>query len=291
MNSLIAKARYDFHTNLFNTNTLTLDAKGVASNADSSSRASIAISKKIIDILQNEHKHLVNTGTKVSGQTLGKQFESICMNSLRDTFPKMQNLRPGKWTILQLGNNNRLKTSDFAQYEHLAYLSALTAQNAQLAASLGNDYLVAPDVVIYRDLYEDDEINSDEIIVNDGVSKMADIRKSNGGKPLLHASVSAKFTMRSDRAQNSRTEALNLIRNRKGHLPHIVVVTAEPMPNRLASLALGTGDIDCVYHFALYELIRAVAEEGSEDAIETLETLVQGKRLKDISDLPLDLAV
>lgn len=291
MNSLIAKARYDFQTNLFNTNTLTLDAKGVASNADSSSRASIAISKKIIDILQNEHKHLVNTGTKVSGQTLGKQFESICMNFLRDTFPKMQNLRPGKWTILQLGNNNRLKTSDFAQYEHLAYLSALTAQNAQLAASLGNDYLVAPDVVIYRDLYEDDEINSDEIIVNDSVSKMADIRKSNGGKPLLHASVSAKFTMRSDRAQNSRTEALNLIRNRKGHLPHIVVVTAEPMPNRLASLALGTGDIDCVYHFALYELIRAVAEEGSEDAIETLETLVQGKRLKDISDLPLDLAV
>lgn len=291
MNSLIAKARYDFHTNLFNTNTLTLDTKGVASNADSSSRASIAISKKIIDILQNEHKHLVNTGTKVSGQTLGKQFESICMNFLRDTFPKMQNLRPGKWTILQLGNNNRLKTSDFAQYEHLAYLSALTAQNAQLAASLGNDYLVAPDVVIYRDLYEDDEINSDEIIVNDSVSKMADIRKSNGGKPLLHASVSAKFTMRSDRAQNSRTEALNLIRNRKGHLPHIVVVTAEPMPNRLASLALGTGDIDCVYHFALYELIRAVAEEVSEDAIETLETLVQGKRLKDISDLPLDLAV
>lgn len=291
MNALIEKARYDFHAKLFSTNTLTLDAKGIASNADSSSRASIAISKKIIDILQNEHKHLVNTGTKVSGQTLGKQFEAICMNFLRDTFPKLQNLRPGKWTILQLGNNNRLKTSDFAQYEHLAYLSALTAQNAQLAASLGNDYLVAPDVVIYRDLYEDSEINANEVIVNDDVSKMADIRKSNGGKPLLHASVSAKFTMRSDRAQNSRTEALNLIRNRKGHLPHIVVVTAEPMPNRLASLALGTGDIDCVYHFALYELMRAVAEEGSEDAIETLETLVQGKRLKDISDLPLDLAV
>ena len=42
---------------------------------------------------------------------------------------------------------------------------------------------------------------------------------------------------------------------------------------------------------ALYELIRAVKEVGSEDAVETLETLVQGKRLKDISDLPLDLSV
>ena len=173
----------------------------------------------------------------------------------------------------------------------MLFRSALTSQNAQLEAALGNDYLVAPDVVIYRSLYEDSEINAGQYIVNNEIGRMADIRKANGGKPLLHASVSVKYTMRSDRAQNSRTEALNLIRNRKGHLPHIVVVTAEPMPNRLASLALGTGDIDCMYHFALYELVRAVKEVGSEDAVEMLKTLVQGKRLKDISDLPLDLAV
>lgn len=238
-----------------------------------------------------EQQHKINVVEKISGQTLGKQFEMLTMEFLQATFPYLQNLYPGKWSILQLGNNNKLKTSDFEQYEHLAYLSALTAENAQLAAALGNDYLVAPDVVVYRELYEDAEINQNQCIVDNNVSKMADIRKNNGGKPLLHASVSAKYTMRSDRAQNSRTEALNLIRNRKGHLPHIVVVTAEPMPNRLASLALGTGDIDCVYHFALYELIRAVKEVGSEDAIELLDTLVSGKRLKDISDLPLDLAV
>lgn len=291
MNALIANARFHFHERLFETNTLTLTKTGVASNADTSSRGSKAIAGKIIDILVGEHYHTVNTVDKISGQTLGKQFELMTMEFLQETFPYLQNLRPGQWTILQLGNNNRLKTSDFEQYEHLAYLSALTAQNAQLAAALGNDYLVAPDVVIYRNLYEDAEINAEQYIVDDKISRMADIRKTNGGKPLLHASVSAKYTMRSDRAQNSRTEALNLIRNRKGHLPHIVVVTAEPMPNRLASLALGTGDIDCVYHFALYELVRAVKEVGSEDATETLETLVQGKRLKDISDLPLDLAV
>lgn len=291
MNALIANARFHFHERLFETNTLTLTKAGVASNADTSSRGSKAIAGKIVDILVDEHHHTVNTVDKISGQTLGKQFELLTMEFLQETFPHLQNLRPGQWSILQLGNNNRLKTSDFEQYEHLAYLSALTAENAQLAAALGNDYLVAPDVVIYRNLYEDEEINAKQYIVDDEISRMADIRKSNGGKPLLHASVSAKYTMRSDRAQNSRTEALNLIRNRKGHLPHIVVVTAEPMPNRLALLALGTGDIDCVYHFALYELIRAVKEVGSEDAVETLETLVQGKRLKDISDLPLDLAV
>lgn len=291
MDALIANARFHFHKRLFETNTLTLTTAGVASNADTSSRGSKAIARRIVDILVEEQRHAVSTVDKISGQTLGKQFETLTMEFLRETFPYLQNLRPGNWTILQLGNNNKLKTSDFAQYEHLAYLNALTTQNAQLAAALGNDYLVAPDVVVYRDLYEDSEINAAQPIVDDEICKMADIRKSNGGKPILHASVSAKYTMRSDRAQNSRTEALNLIRNRKGHLPHIVVVTAEPMPNRLASLALGTGDIDCVYHFALYELIRAVKEAGSEDAVETLETLVQGKRLKDISDLPLDLSV
>lgn len=291
MKVLIAEARNHFYERLFETNTLTLTRAGVASNADTSSRGSKAIAGKIVDILRDKHNYVVNTVDKISGQTLGRQFELLTMEFLQETFPRLQNLRPGQWSILQLGNNNRLKTSDFEQYEHLAYLNALTTENAQLAAALGNDYMVAPDVVIYRSLYEDEEINAGQCIVNDDICKMAAIRKSNGGKPLLHASVSAKYTMRSDRAQNSRTEALNLIRNRKGHLPHIVVVTAEPMPNRLASLALGTGDIDCVYHFALYELIEAVNEVGSEDAREILETLVQGKRLKDISDLSLDLAV
>ena len=291
MKALIEKARFDFHKRLFETNTLNLNSKGVVSNADTSSNSSKKIARKVIDILVEEQKHKINVSEKINGQTLGKQFEVLTMEFLSNTFPQLQNLRPGAWHILQLGNNNRLKTSDFEQYEHLAYLSELTAENSRLAAALGNDYLVAPDVVIYKDLLEDEFINIKQEIVSNNVCKMTDVRKSNGGKPVLHASVSAKFTMRSDRAQNSRTEALNLIRNRKGHLPHIVVVTAEPLPSRLASLALGTGDIDCMYHFALYELIRAVKEVGSEDANDLLDTLVKGKRLKDISDLPLDLAV
>lgn len=120
---------------------------------------------------------------------------------------------------------------------------------------------------------------------------MADLREANGGKPILHASISVKWTMRSDRAQNSRTEALNLIRNRKGSLPHIVVVTGEPLPSRLSLLASGTGDIDCMYHIALYELMAAVKDYGRDDICDTLSTLIEGKRLKDISDLPLDLCV
>ena len=70
-----------------------------------------------------------------------------------------------------------------------------------------------------------------------------------------------------------------------------MIVTGEPVPSRLSSVALGTGDINCVYHIALYELIAAVEDSDNEAAFDTLMTLVEGKRLKDISDLPLDLAV
>lgn len=282
---LIAEARKKYHQELLSKGVLTIDSKGVSSNADSPSKLSVRIAQGIAERLMAEIHE------KAVGQTSGAKFEQINMNFLRDTFPNLQNLRPGKWHIIKLGNRNSVKAGSFAQYEHLEYLNQLTRSDARLAACMGNDYMVAPDVVIYRETEPDDTINATLAVVDGCISRLADIRESNGGLPILHASISAKWTMRSDRAQNSRTEALGLIRNRKGRLPHIVVVTGEPMPARLASLAMGTGDIGCVYHFALYELIEAVKDTQAEDSIELLNILIQGKRLKDISDLPLDLAV
>lgn len=264
---------------------LTIDKDGVPSNADKSSDLSKRIAGHIAACLMAE------VHDKVVGQTSGAKFEQVNMEFLQATFPRLQNLRPGQWHIEKLGNRNHLKTSSFVQYAHLVALNEYVRQNAELAASLGNDYMVAPDVVIYRDPEEDNSINSGENMVDGTTAKYTEIRKENNSLPILHASISAKWTIRSDRAQNSRTEALGLIRNRKGHLPHIVVVTGEPLPSRIASLALGTGDIDCVYHFALPELQQAVLETGAEDSIEMLNILVDGKRLKDISDLPLDLTV
>ena len=285
MDSLITKARKQYHEKLLSHNVLTIDKDGVPSNADKSSELSKFIARHIAGNLMAE------VHDKIQGQTSGAKFEQINMEFLAETFPNLQNIRPGKWHIEKLGNRSQIKTSSFAQYAHLEALNEFVKQNAELAASLGNDYIVAPDVVIYREPEEDKVINKGKIIVDNNFSKLADIRKINGGLPILHASISAKWTIRSDRAQNSRTEALGLIRNRKGHLPHIVVVTAEPLPSRLASLALGTGDIDCVYHFALPELREAVEASGAEDSIEMLRILIEGKRMKDISDLPLDLAV
>lgn len=261
----------------------------VASNADKDSKSSRMIGERLARILGAE-RH-----AKLQGQTSGARFEKCVCSFIQSTFPKMQHMRPGNWAIEVLGNRGHEHARAFSQYEHLGYLNDLIQRDSAMQAALGNDYVVSPDIIIARNLLTDEEINNQREIVNSNTALKADLRKSNGGMPILHASISAKWTMRSDRAQNSRTEALNLIRNRKGHLPHIVVVTGEPLPNRIASLALGTGDIDCVYHIGLYELQKAVEEysreTGTDDALETLQNLITGKRLKDISDLPLDLCV
>ena len=137
----------------------------------------------------------------------------------------------------------------------------------------------------------DDEINRLGRFLGKDHATRSPLRSANNSSPILHACVSCKFTLRSDRSQNARSEALNLIRNRKGRTPHILVVTAECLPSRLASLALGTGDIDCLYHIALPELERAVNSLDHPDAQDLLGTMLVGRRIRDISDLPLDLAV
>ena len=153
---------------------------------------------------------------------------------------------------------------------------------------VGNDMA---DVVVVRFPEEDETINATDVLVDETQATLTPLRRVNSDRPILHASVSCKWTLRSDRAQNARSEALNLVRNRKGRLPHVAVVTGEPTPNRIASIALGTGDIDCVYHFALPELLEAVKDLGFADAEEMLHTMIDGKRLRDIADLPLDLVI
>lgn len=278
-------ARRAFHASLLDS-ILTINGAGVASNADKDSKISVAIAKGIADRLQAE-----TVGERSAGQTSGSQFESACAAFVKDTFLKLSHLRPGAWDVHQVGGRSRLEIAKYEQYAHLIALDRAAKSDPELAAALGSDYTITPDIVVARGTEDDKAINTPFRLVDGSVATLASLRAANGGLPLLHASISCKWTIRSDRAQNARSEALNLVRNRKGRLPHVMVVTAEPLPSRLVSIALGTGDIDCVYHFALYELQAAIQAQGLDDAGEMLAVMVDGKRLKDISDLPLDLAV
>lgn len=279
----LREARRSFHAALFNNGTLSISDQGIPSVADSSSASSIAFAVGMIERLGPEV-----IGARLAGQMAGSQFEIIVGEFLEEVMPKLLHIRPGKYTVVKGGN--RLAIAACEQYAHLSTLSEAVSKSAELAVAIGMDYLIKPDVMILRHPEEDSLINTSELIVDDSVARLTSIRINNNSKPILHASVSCKWTMRSDRAQNARSEALNLVRNRKGRLPHVVVVTGEPMPGRLASLALGTGDIDCVYHVALPELRESVHATKYGDSAELLETMITGRRIKDIADLPLDLA-
>lgn len=261
---------------------LFLDANGVPSNADKHNETSAFLARSI-----TEKMAFPLRSTPASGQTSGNLFERITADYLQKAFLHLDHLRPGKWSF-QLSH----RVEEFEQYEHLEGLSKILKSHKELRATLG-DYLIMPDIIIGRIPLDDCEINQKEqLITGPGeIASLTPIRRDNSNKPILHASISCKWTIRSDRSQNARTEGLNLIRNRKGNTPHIMIVTAEPYPQRIASIALGTGDIDCVYHIALPELLSAVKSLGNNAVSEMLDVLVVGKRLRDISDLPFDLAV
>jgi len=234
--------------------------------ADGSSKRSIQLAQGILTRMQ-----FSPCPEPPKGQRAGALFESLTRDYLEKAFHLIQHLRPGDWTFSVHGD-----VTVFDQYEHLTDLAQVLAQHPALRATLG-DYLVKPDI---------------DILLGD-MATLTPLRANNfpDPKPILHASISCKWTIRSDRSQNARTEGLNLIRNRKGNTPHIVIVTAEPLPSRIASVALGTGDLDCVYHMALHELGESIEEVGDETLSEMFNLLVDGKRLRDISDLPFDLAI
>lgn len=254
---------------------------GIPAVADTSSKSSIEFAHGMVSRMG-----VAAQGKRLVAQMSGMEFEVLVTEFIRSSFSALRHLRPGNWSVSRGGS-----IEHYEQYRHLHQLSEAIEGNPELAAIVGRGYLIKPDILVFRSREPDSAINAERYLVDSGSAHLTSLRNANDATPLLHACVSCKWTLRSDRAQNARSEGLTLIRNRKGRLPHVVVVTAEPSPGRLASLALGTGDIDHVYHIALPELEAAVAATDHDDAGELLGTMVSGNRLRDIADLPLDLAV
>lgn len=279
MTAWMAEARSQFHADCLNGPIS--ETKGVPSIADVSNKASREISVGLVAKIGRSQQ----MSEKPAGQTAGHMFESVCQKFLAESFEHLAHLRPGTFSV-----ERGKPITQFDQYAHLDEIRMLANENRALKTHLGADYLIKPDIVVAHTAVSDPAINQHRDLVDTSVARHTSLRQANGALATLHASISCKLTIRSDRVQNTRSEALNLIRNRKGRLPHIAAVTAEPTPSRIAAIALGTGDIDCVYHFALHELVEVLSEQDRE-TLELVETMIDGKRLKDISDLPLDLVI
>ncbi len=224
---------------------------GIPNCADSDNQPSIKIAREILSYLAIP----VDAG---GPSDPGGAFEQGVMTWLSSELP---GIAPGRvWGV----HRDRLITA-YAQYAHLFRLQEIidTDTTKTLKAEIGSDYMVAPDVTVGLSL---------------------------GDGELLHASVSCKWTIRSDRVQNIRHEAVILTRHRRGRQPHIVAVTAEPLPTRIAAIARGTGEVDGVYHVALEGLKAGTALHGTSEQKDVLDELVGQHRLFDLTALPFVLA-
>ncbi len=285
---LLTTTRLAFHAELLAHGVLSFNDTGKPNIADGDNKTSVWLAAHILTRLKAETAQFV-----LAAQTGGLLLEEAVSAYLNDTLPRL-GLLGSEGLVAQ----RRRRISDFQQYAHLRVLERLAAESREVRFALGGDYVVVPDVVVARDALSEEVLTGELGLADTSTAQRSTLRAAQ--HPLLHASISCKQTIRSDRSQNSRLEALNLLRNRRGRAPHIAVVTAEPLPSRIASVAAGTGDFDCVYHIALPELAEGMdllcglsggtRERSARRAQkEQLDLMTETGRLKDISDLPLDL--
>ncbi|RLV56755.1 restriction endonuclease [Aeromicrobium phragmitis] len=161
--------------------------------------------------------------------------------------------------------------SRFQQYRHLDALDQLVRNQPALRVTIGTDYMIKPDVTV-------------------GISRHRLMDRAADPAPFLHAVISCKWTIRSDRVQNIRHEFGQMIRHRRGRQPHLVTLTAEPLPTRLASIARGTGEVDATYHVAFDALAEAVRSAGNQEQQNAWNECVAQGRLKPYDELAPTLA-
>jgi len=115
--------------------------------------------------------------------------------------------------------------------------------------------------------------------------------KATTGNPRLEVALSAKWSLRTDRAQDCVAQGAKLVAQRRGRMPHFAVITMEPRPAMLRILADGSGAVDCVYHLDLAALERAIRAEAGRakgqkwSPLETFERLLGQRRLRDYDEL------
>lgn len=177
--------------------------------ADGNSKASTAIALGVVQRLGYASNYQI-----IAEQHAGGLFQTITKDFLQEAFTLLLHLRPGNWEY----RVNKTSISGYDQYEHISHLKEVVENDSNLRSALGGDYVVAPDIVIGRIPVFDEEVNSIRNVINtsENISTLTPFRAVNQKviRPILHASISCKWTIRSDRSQNTRTEALNLIRNR-----------------------------------------------------------------------------
>jgi hypothetical protein len=112
-------------------------------------------------------------------------------------------------------------------------------------------------------------------------------------RPQLAVGLSLKWSLRTDRAQDCRSQGAKMSALRRGRMPHFGVLTMEPRPYMLNLLGGGSGDVDCVYHLDLPALTAAVEtvyvgprRTANRDLF---RRLVEQRRIRDYDELVAEI--
>src|SRR3989442_15124592 len=184
---------------------------GSFSNADSSSKASSELARRLASkLVAATGQHPCRRLPKE--QTLGSIFARLTKEFMDEAFQDLHHLRPGRWMFST--SQEGIGIARYFQYEPLAQLEEVLTAHPKLRSTLGGDYFITPDITVARRPVPDRDVNKSRMVLDNSgqLARYAPLREAVNQKAILHASISCKWTIRSDRAQNTRTEALNLIR-------------------------------------------------------------------------------
>lgn len=140
--SIVARLRAEYHRRICSEILAKRKETNAINIADVSSKASsqfaVAMARKM------GHPLCANAP---SGQTAGTRFTACTMDFVQLVFDRLIHLRPGRWVF---STSTAKGIAQFDQYEHLAALEKLVKENPELATTLGMEYIITPDIVVFR---------------------------------------------------------------------------------------------------------------------------------------------
>lgn len=237
--------------------------RGLPSNSDPGNQTSIAIGLALAEVT-GAPKNL----PRLDSRSAQIEFERQTAQFTVAAFSHVAELAHADWSIEVASSDD-----DSGGHDYLREVRDAAVTDDRLARILFDDCTLSPSSFIARQVRWDGGGCP-------SLTRPADVRASE-----LEAMLACKWTIPRDIGER----AVNLLRSSERLSVHRAIVTAEPLPSRLAAIAFGTGS-QCIYHVALHELQSVLGQGQWYDAMDTLEVLINERRIGDISALPIHVA-
>ncbi|MFD2469724.1 NgoMIV family type II restriction endonuclease [Amycolatopsis silviterrae] len=261
---------------------------GKPNMSDASDKLSVRLGTRFLEVAGAWHERPDQKGTGLE----------------RRVIASLQAVRP------DLDIKQSCSASDFSQYAHLNVFPAFRAgysNSAKEIKALVSAIEAIPDsrnrrrlIAIAQRIGRGIDANAELVTTLVGLMPEESLlkldvvvgRPQDGELPELALALSAKWSLRTDRAQDCVSQGNKLVTQRRGRMPHFGVITAETRPSMLKILADGSGSIDWVYHLDLDSLAKAIDIEAKTrnapanwSPKKTFDRLVNQNRLRDFDDL------